>query len=242
MADVITKPVELGFSEFVSKLISDTFESVIASSISQEEDWAQLDELLSQEKDVFISQVVDEEMIETELIRLFPNDDGGTIIKKGLEYTKANPEKGEPDKPPIEMLTAYKPKGNKLTEEDVQGISAAVRNALGEKKYDVLSKVFSGGATKVVVDSGKINAKLNFSILQESESGGSGGSGGDPPPEINKQIFIKRGLRGFGGFSRPIEMKGVHFFVKPPSDGDPQTHNVKANIYGEVEIHFKTIR
>jgi hypothetical protein len=223
-------------------LIADTFEAVVSSSISQEEDWNQLDELLSMEKEVFISQVVDEEMIENELIRLFPNEEGTCAIVKGAKYTKAVPEKGQADMPPVEALLNYKPSGNKLTQTDVDNIRSAVRIMLGEKKYEVLSKVFSSGATKVVVDAGKINAKLNFNILQESESSPSGGSGGDPPPDPNKRIIIKRGLRGFGGFSRPLEMKGVHFFVKPPVDSDPQTHQVKANIYGEVEIQFKTVR
>ncbi len=242
MADIITKPVELGFSEFVSKLISDTFEAVISSSISQEEDWSQLDELLALDIDVFTSMVVDNEMIENELIRLFPNEEGGTAIVKDTNYTKANPEKQVTENPPIETLTGYKPAGSKLTENDILEITLSVKKQLGEKQYEVLSKVFSKGATKVIVDAGKINAKLNFSILQESENGGSGGSGGDPPPDFSKRIFVNRGIGRFGGLSRPIEMKGVHFFVKPPSDADPQTHSVKANIYGEVEIQFKTIR
>ena len=42
MADPISSPVELGFSDFVSKLISDTFEAVITSTMKQEEDWQQL--------------------------------------------------------------------------------------------------------------------------------------------------------------------------------------------------------
>jgi len=241
MADVITKPVELGFSEFVSKLIADTFEAVVSSSISQEEDWNQLDELLSMEKEVFVSQVVDDEMIKNELIRLFPDEEGACAIVKDAKYTKANPDKEEAEMPPIETLINYKPKGNKLSQADVDSIRSVVRSLLGEKKYEVLRKVFSAGATKVVVDAGKINAKLNFNILQESD-GSTGGSGGDPPPDNNKRIIIKRGLRGFGGFSRPMEMRGVHFFVKPPVDSDPQTHQVKANIYGEVEIQFKTVK
>ncbi len=242
MANIITKPVELGFSEFVSKLISDTFEAVIATSISQEEDWSQLDELLAQDIDTFTSLVVDGVMIENELMRLFPDEEGGTAIVKDAKYTKANQEKQITESPPIETLTGHKPTGNKLTENDVLQIKLSLKKQLGEKQYEVLSKVFSKGATKVIVDAGKINAKLNFSILQESETEEAEDNGGDPLPDINKRIFVKRGIGRFGGLSRPIEMKGVHFFVKPPSDGDPQTHNVKANIYGEVEIQFKTIR
>ena len=75
MADSISSPVELGFSDFVSKLISDTFEAVITTTMRQEEDWQQLNELLSQEMKVFTDMVIDDDMLKTEMIRLFPNNE-----------------------------------------------------------------------------------------------------------------------------------------------------------------------
>jgi|GEM_PF-2566929 len=245
MAETISSPVELGFSDFVSKLISDTFEAVVTTSMRQEEDWQQLNELLSQELDVFTELVVDQTMLENEIIRLFPDKEGGTIIKKGLAYTKANPEKQIVENPPIESITGYVPAGLKLNEEDVIAVFQAVKNIIGRKQYEVLSNVFSRGATKVVVDAGKINAKLNFDILQventddEDEEPTPGPIVGDPLSM--SRIFVKRKFPGFVGLARPTEMRNVHFFVKPPTDKDPQTSQVKANVYGEVEINFKTI-
>ncbi len=241
MADVITNPVELGFSEFVSKLISDTFEAVITTSISQEEDWTQLNELLSQELDVFTSLVVDREMVENEILRLFPDNTGGTTIVDGAKYQKADLEKSISENPPIEAFTGYKPKSDELKDKDVSAIFEIIRVQLGQKQYDVLSRVFSRGATKVIVDAGKINAKLNFEILQVEEQEVPDDPVSDISLAVNKRIFVKRKFPGFSGLARPIEMKNVHFFVKPPTDKDPQTHQVKANVYGEVEIQFKTI-
>jgi len=63
---------------------------------------------------------------------------------------------------------------------------------------------------------------------------------GDPTLNMSR-IFVKRKFPGFVGLARPTEMRNVHFFVKPPTDKDPQTSQVKANVYGEVEINFKTI-
>lgn len=240
MADTITSPVELGFSEFVSKLISDTFEAVITTSISQEEDWTQLNDLLSQKLDVFTALVVDGEMLENEMARLFPDEAGGTLIVENTKYQKADEEKEVIEDPPIEAFTGYIPKGDKLDNDDVKAIFEIVKGQLGSKQYEVLSKVFSRGATKVIVDAGKINAKLNFEILQV-EGPEEPDDGDDLTPIVNKRIFVKRKFPGFSGLARPIEMKNVHFFVKPPTDRDPQTHQVKANVYGEVEIQFKTI-
>ncbi|PLX02919.1 MAG: hypothetical protein C0595_08790 [Marinilabiliales bacterium] len=243
MADPISSPVELGFSDFVSKLISDTFEAVITTTMRQEEDWQQLNELLSQEMEVFTDMVIDDDMLKTEMIRLFPDNEGGIIIMKGLEYIKANPEKNVLETPPIESFTGYSPKGKELTEEDVIAIYSAVKSILGVKQYELLSKVFSRGATKVVVDAGKINAKLNFEILQvedDEEETPDDPTGGGTNLNISR-IFVKRKFPGFVGLSRPTELRNVHFFVKPPTDKDPQTSQVKANVYGEVEINFKTI-
>ena len=243
MADPISSPVELGFSDFVSKLISDTFEAVITSTMKQEEDWQQLNELLLQDREVFTDMVIDDDMLNTEMTRLFPDNEGSTIIKKGLKYVKANPEKNVLESPPIESYTGYLPKETELTEEDVAAIYNAVKNILGARQYELLSKVFSRGATKVVVDAGKINAKLNFEILQledDEEETPDNPTGGDTNLNISR-IFVKRKFPGFVGLSRPTELRNVHFFVKPPTDKDPQTSQVKANVYGEVEINFKTI-
>ena len=239
MPEPITNPVELGFSEFVSKLISDTFEAVIASSLSQEENWIQLNDLLSKELEVFTDLTVDESMVENEVIRLFPDGSGGTTIVENEKYQGPNENEERTEAPPIEMLTGYKPKRNKLSGKDVVTIYKLIKTQLGKKQYEVLSLVFSKGATKVIVDAGKINAKLNFEILQVKESESEEETENNKAE--NKRIFVKRKLPLFGGLSKPIEMQNVHFFVKPPVDTDPQTHQIKANVYGEVEIQFKTI-
>ncbi len=242
MAELMSNPVELGFSDFVSKLISDTFEAIITTSVNQEEDWQQLGELLSQQIDVFTNLVIDNQSVENEIKRLFPDGEGGTLINKGLGYKKANPEKNIDEHPSINFYTGYQPKGSSLTEEDVLEIYRSVKNILGKKQYDVLSNVFSKGATRVIVDAGKINAKLNFEILQVEEEEEDPGDPvvGNPRPNLSR-IFVKRKFPGFIGLARPTEMRNVHFFVKPPTDKDPQTSQVKANVYGEVEINFKTV-
>jgi hypothetical protein len=238
MTKVITSPVELGFSEFVSKLISDTFDAVITSSITQEENWNQLNRLLSLTMDDFAEQVIDNDMIQMELISLFPDGSGSTAIVNGAAYTRANPRKETPENPPVKTVLGYEPKGDKLTEKDVAEIGAIVKNLLAERQFEVLNRVFSRGSTKIIVDAGKINAKLNFEILQVEESDNDSN---DNTSVAVKKIFVRQKYPGFSSLGRPIELKNVHLFVKPPADSDPQTHQVKANVYGEVEIQFKTI-
>lgn len=243
MAEPVVSPVELGFSEFVSKLVADTFESVISSLYTQEENWLQLKELLSHDVEEFTSFVVDEVMLENELIRLFPDNEGGTTIVKDGKYQKSDPQQNINEEPPIQMYTGYQPITKNLSDKDVLEIKRRVKLQLGQKQYEIMNNVLARGTTKLIVDGGKINAKLNFEILQIEEENESNDSTtvADDLLNAKSRIIVKRKLPGFGGLSRPIEMKNVHFFVKPPTDSDPQTHQLKANVYGEVEIYFKTI-
>jgi hypothetical protein len=244
MAELGVSPVELGFSEFVSKLVSDTFEAIVSSTLSQEENWIQLRELLAHNLDDFSLLVIDDNTLELELNRVFPINKEGMGIIIGRDYQKADPEQNIQEEPPIYLYTGYQPSASKLAAEDVEEIYRLVRNQLGQRQYDIMSNVLSKGTTKLVVDAGKINAKLNFEILQVEEAEETeedNTSGNDIQSIASKRIFVKNKLPVFSGLSRPTEMKNVHFFVKPPTDSDPQTHQVKANVYGEVEIQFKTI-
>lgn len=235
MGNRITSPVELGFSEFVSKLISDTFDAVITSTISQEDNWTQLKQLLALSPEEFAEQVIDDEMIDNELNRLFPDGSGGTLVVSGARYLRRNVRGRTHEQPPINETLGYQPRSNKLTDNDVASIRSILKSRLAEKQFELLNKVFSKGQTKIVVDAGKINAKLNFEILEVDETDENTDN------TSNKKIFIERKFPGFTSLARPTALKNVHFFVKPPTDSDPQSHQVKANVYGEVELQFKTI-
>lgn len=243
MPDQISSPVELGFSEFVAKLISDTFEAVVASGISQEKGWAQLEEILTLDMPDFIEAIVDEGMVEDEMARLFPDGKGGTVVARDLSYKKGDPDKGIREEPPIKALTGYQPRTRKLTASDVNAIRQAVKQSLGRQQFDVLNKIHSRGNTRVIVDAGKVNAKLNFEIQQVEEEGEERSRAGRPSATGTeaRRIFAKHNFPGLGELARPVELRNIKFFVKPPTDKDPQTHQVKANVYGEVEIQFKTV-
>lgn len=253
MADIITTPVELGFTEFVSKLISDTFEAIITSSARQEEDWMQLYDMLNLGLAEYAKKVITNDVLLEEVKRLFPDDHDGTTIHSGNDYSRGDPSKGKPETPPVFAITGYQPTGAVLQKTEVEGIFEAVRQILAARQYEVLKSLFARGTTKVVVDSGKINAKLTFNITQVDEAdaspqgahyskGGTSAKSSFPEAPVNvKQIILKKGPASFLGITRPTELQNVHFFVKPPSDKDPQTSKVSANVYSEVEIQFKTI-
>lgn len=245
MSKLIASPVELGFSEFVSKLISDTFDAVIVSSINQEENWSNLNKLLSLELSEFADQVISDDEVLQELTGLFPDGEGGTQIVPGTLYKRESSRAGNREKPSINTLLGYQPKGRTLSEVDVDYIKQIVKKRLAETHYELLSKMASKGQTKVIVDAGKINAKLNFQVLQVEETNEENNATEEnnliSKATLNKSLFLSKSFPMYSNIKRPLSLNKIHFFVKPPTDSDPQSHQVKANVYGEVEIQFKTI-
>lgn len=246
MSKLIASPVELGFSEFVSKLISDTFDAVIVSSINQEENWSNLEKLLALDTAEFAKQVVEDQTVLQELTRLFPNDEGGTLIVQGTTYRKESRRDGGAESPPLNEMLGYQPKGKTLTEKDVENIQQIIREKLAEEHFEMLSRMASRGKTKVIVDAGKIKAKLNFQIMQVEENDDDNSEEMSEnklisKATLNNNLFLSKSFPLYASLPRPEILSKVHFFVKPPADSDPQTHQLKADVYGEVELQFKTI-
>ena len=241
MARLITTPVELGFTDFVGKLISDTFDAILTSQASQEERWIELRDLLGKSEEDFANEIVSDDDVTASLIQLFPNGDGGHLVEAGLPYQAENQRRSQAESPPIFQTLGYKPTGKKLTNIDVLAIRQLVKNEISVKQFEVLSALMNKGNTRVIVDGGKINAKMTFNILQVEDEEDAPASTGSKPVRTDLLFSNRAKTLNFAILSKPLALKNVHFFLKPTSDKDPQSTTVKANIYSEVEIQFKTI-
>lgn len=245
MSNDISTPVELGFTEFVGKLITDTFEAVIGAQATQEEQWIQLQETLQLDPSDFAKEVVDDETLYQRLTQLFPDEEKDHAIYEGRKYLKGTSTRGKPEDPPIFGITGYRPEKQKLSQEDVDIILDLVRQQMADRQRAVLARLVQQGSTKVVVDGGKINAKLTFNINQVEQSDEQEDSKSDDTsdtpniPKVNRVFVPNRTFLLNRSIPKPLQ--NVRFFVKPTSDKDPQTTQMKANVYSEVEIQFKTI-
>lgn len=243
MANLITTPVELGFTDFVGKLISDTFDAILTSQASQEERWIELRELLGKSTEDFANEIVSDDAVTAFMIELFPNGDGGHVIEAGLPYQAENLRKGLVESPPVFLTFGYKPSGKKLTNGDVLAIRQLAKNEISQKQFEVLSALLNKGNTRVIVDGGKINAKMTFNILQveDEEESSSSTTASTVANSVRSNFVLSKSVLSYASLAKPLALKNIHFFVKPTSDKDPQSSTVKANIYSEVEIQFKTI-
>lgn len=247
MTDELLTPIEMGFAEFVAKLISETFDAIIMTHVEQEQQLADITQMVSQPLDTFARQVILDEEIETELTLLFPTDDKerAHAVFVGAPYQPATEQL--PENPPFRSLLGIELdeedlQRGKLTERAVAKIEQAVRLRLAAARYNALRQVVMRGVPRVIVDSGRINAKLTFRItlIEEPEE--------EPPPSPPTPVVPSvqtivgvAPLRRFTGLTRPFISPNVRLTVRQVDAKAPQTTQVRVDVFSEVEVTFKTV-
>jgi len=245
---------ELGFAEFVAKLISDTFGAVLASQIEQQDKISELNNLLTLSDDEFVAKCMqDDELVfqlEENLKQRYPFDsDVEHAVYKGAPYQAPTQQKEESPSFFKDLGISLKEKldfsGKKLTEEGAKKIKIAVMLTIAQKQRQLLSDVLINGIPKLSVDHGKINAKLTFSMKEDSSQEEE--EENDSAPSSNATITRNFGLSNlsvanrFAGVIDTSKLIKTRLNITPASNRAPQDAESSANIYSEVEIHFKSI-
>ncbi len=236
------EPNELGFAEFVSKLISEMFDAITTAQFDQEKRLAELAAAAAFSVEEFGEHYITDEQIHTELIQLFPGDStkNPTLIYIGAFY---QPQKNSIDEsPPIEAVLGVMLEKNDygiereqivLKKSAVIKISTAVRNQLAKSQLAAITQLLNRGVPRVIADAGKIKAKLTYEVLSTEEAA---------KPERSKRLVTPLRSKGsFTYFQKPSELSKFNLVVRQADERAPQTTNLKVDVFGEVEISFKTI-
>ncbi len=225
MGDV-TRISELGFSEFVSLLVTDTLDAVISSLLEQEKRIAQIQQTILSTPSEFGRRYISDEVVRTEILQIFPSKEGKekSTVDKGSLYFPARGEKKEA--PDVFELTGYRmaegdyQKGTKafvITQEGYENIANAIRERLASHQMESLRVLASRGIPRVYVDHGIIKAKLNFRLEEKEDK-----TTAPAFPQTLKPIIGRLMIQ-------PINTRGPEFLT------------LKADVTSEVEITFKTI-
>lgn len=235
-------PNELGFAEFISKLISEMFDAITTAQFDQEKRLAELAGASVLSVDEFGERYITDENVYAELIQLFPGDSTKypALIYIGAPYRPY--KNGVDESPPIEAVSGVRLEKNDygkkrektvLKESAVKKINAAVRSNLARSQLAAVVQVLNRGVPRVIADSGKINAKLTYEVLSTEEA---------EQPERRKRIISPlRGQESLGNLRKSSALSRFHLVVRQADERAPQTPNLKVNVFGEVEITFKTI-
>lgn len=164
---------EIGFPEFTTKLVSDTFDALIASSLRQQQGYIELVNAVAKSLQKYINDTKDDigpaEIMQLLAAAVPPQSPSATS-----EPTKVQPTATLTAKDAEALNSALEIKGTdidqdnkaasagKLDENGYNKILEAAAKRLAANKYDQLQQMTKLGMLRLVVDDGTIETRLNF--------------------------------------------------------------------------------
>lgn len=219
--------VSLELAEFVAKITLDAFTGIGNSLRLQEEQQEEMAASVSLDPAEFAQLTVSEEELDQELSRLFPSGDQNhrDAVYVGASYKPTLTTK-DTESPPFQTLlginlerTDYiQPRGSKsffLAKTGVDKIRTAVHAQLGAQSQRILRSILGRGLPRVLVDSGRVSAKIALILQPATESPASG------------TIVVAR--------------EDARLLVRMVDDRAPQNQKLAVDILSELEIKFKTL-
>ncbi|MBD3654671.1 hypothetical protein [Kangiella sp.] len=243
--ELATHLPEIGFPEFTTKLVSDVFDSLIASNLRQTEAYVELLKETGKSLQAFINDTkddIDGNMLLQFLSKVVGADkDGNPKVRPGATLAKADADLiGEAVKIDDD---AFKDNGKNLPtgaldEDKFNTILDAVANRLAADKYTLLKEMVKQGLLRLVIEQGEIETRLTFntygsSYLQNRST------------DYNRKNFNFRAKAKTGGLlsgwvkaSASTSYNSVKVSTATKTDIDRSSSSVQ--IYGRVHLNFKT--
>jgi hypothetical protein len=174
--------------------------------------------------------------VDAELARLFPAAGGrGSAIAAGRPYRPTGTRQTE--SPPVQSKLRIKlgprdlrKRGNRLafTARGVASIRAAVRLRLAETRQKALRQTVAQGLPRVLVDSGRVNVKLTFRLVDLDKLGARPNGAVVP-------------LKPLVGISAKAEaLKRLRLIVRQVNEDTAPGEPSAASGIGELYLTFKT--
>lgn len=173
-AIIDAKEVEnIGFPEFTSKLITDTFEALINANVTQMEAYSELLEVTSVSLSAYINNtkndVSPETILEFLAVKLPPliadEDNQTSSIHKGKKLTEQDAEGLnrliKSDAEAGRTAVVYE-KNDTLDDSKWASLLDNIASVISQNKYQLLSEMVRQGMLRLVVDNGTIETRLNI--------------------------------------------------------------------------------
>lgn len=240
---------EIGFPEFTTKLITDTFDALVSANIRQQEAYVQLVEAMTKPLTTFINETKDEigpEEILALFAQLVPSKNptpGGlpTAIEVGSTLAEADVTTIN-DALAIETgatkINDKVAETGKITPDRHQKLLDAAATRIAANKYTLLQQMANQGMLRLVVTDGVIETSLNFraygrdtvtthasTMTRKNTQGGGGLTGGSA---IAKWLGIS------------LSANHGKMTVETSNTRETSDSGMEANIRGGVRINFKT--
>jgi hypothetical protein len=219
--------VQMELGEFVSKLVLDAFTGVTDALRLQEEQHGEMAAAATLEPLEFANATIPDEEVDRELARLFPSGDSSHphAVYVGAPF-QAAAGANTAEKPAFQAVAGVnlvradftKARGTKavsLGAAGVKRIREATRLRLGAQAQTVLRAIIGRGIPRVLVDSGRISAKVSLGVQTSTQAPAS------------RAVVATR--------------KDARFLVRMVDSLAPQNQQLAVDIMSELEIRFKTV-
>ena len=217
----------IGFPDFVSSLITGTFQAIVDSSIRQMQAYAELLSSVAGTVDQFMR-----ENISSGMARDYLAEQYGGLFSKELDGREPRLvlNRNAPSSDPLPSF--FQDLGfetmSDLGEDDVEAVVVpAARRSLAEMRQQTLATMVLMGINRVVVDDGEINAKLQFHI-DASEA---------TKLKFDQTKTTTGNLAGRAG-SSPFTANAI--LVNTTSLNAQSDVNVRADLTGQVKVRFRS--
>jgi hypothetical protein len=244
---------ELGLAEFVSTLIRETFDAILTTQEEQTEKIAQIADLAGRSPEEVAASFISQQELDDSLQKLFPSKEEPYC----LVYVGASYKPGPNEQPPVFEACGYRMQkddyaGGKFTEKGYQSVVHHLRILLAEEKLKYIRQMVRTGVPRIQVDRGKILAKVSFSVRETAETatepGDTGSASGVAPTSMGAQFILKKPLTTFlqridvigGKPLQSLHLPAARMMVKQAPDSSGSSANT-TNVYGEVEIFFRSV-
>jgi len=231
---------EIGFPEFTTKLITDTFDTLIAANIRQTEAYSALVKATSQDLTTYINDTkddIDGEMILQYLSGIISDPNKVAVTKKNsLTTDEAKALNEAMEGVPGDKVTVTS--DTEINENLYNQILEAIAKRIAMDKYTVLKEMVKMGILRLVVETGVIETKLTFTTYTRKNANNNSS-------RYNSSSFSARASAKTGSFfnlwckaSASTAYNSISVSTANSSNSDSSGTTIQ--ICGLVRINFKT--
>lgn len=236
---------DVGFAEFVAVLLVETLDSIVASHASQEDRLRALEAAADVTPEEVAATSITGGMVDLTLVELLPDGKGGTTVTVGGPTPSADVL--------AELEVTVPQRDGGLSSGDVGAIRNAVALFLARRHLESVQEVRRRGVPRVLVDGGTLRAKLAFSTTRRTAADAAPARPATPglSPAATRSVLGTLPVSRIGDLVgpratilRPEVLDGIRDLrlrVRPPTaTTEPGEPGDRADIFGEIEIRFRT--
>lgn len=240
---------EIGFPEFTTKLVSDTFDALIAANLRQQQGYIELIEAVSKSLKTYINDTKDD-IGPSEIMQLLAAAVPPASPSATSEPTKVKPTAKLTEADATALNKALEVKGVDIDKDNKVATAGTVSQSGYEKildaaavrlaanKYDQLEQMTKLGMLRLVVDDGTIETRLNFHTYGSEYFNRN-------TSDYSRDSFQARANAKTGGLlslwvnaSASTSYTSVN--VSTTNTRQTESSGADVNIFGGVKIHFHT--